>query len=46
MSGFRRGRLASFYFKSVEAFFDEEHNVTGSAPNDIELHPVIYIKFR
>jgi hypothetical protein len=26
-------------------FFDEEHNVTGAAPNDIELHPVIYIKF-
>lgn len=20
-------------------FFDEEHNVTGAAPNDIELHP-------
>jgi len=27
-------------------FFDEEHNVTGAAPNDIELHPVIYIRFR
>ena len=27
-------------------FFDEEHNVTGAAPNDIELHPVVYIKFR
>ena len=27
-------------------FFDEEHDVTGAAPNDIELHPVIYIKFR
>jgi len=26
-------------------FFDEEHNVTGATPNDIELHPVIYIKF-
>jgi hypothetical protein len=26
-------------------FFDEEHNVTGAAPNDIELHPVIYIRF-
>ena len=26
-------------------FFDEEHNVTGAAPNDIELHPVIWIKF-
>jgi len=24
-------------------FFDEEHNVTGAAPNDIELHPVIAI---
>jgi hypothetical protein len=27
-------------------FFDEEHNVTGAAPNDIDLHPAIYIKFR
>src|SRR5260370_23775874 len=27
-------------------FFDEEHNVTGAAPNDIELHPAIYVKFR
>jgi len=27
-------------------FFDEEHNVTGAAPNDIELHPVIHIRFR
>jgi hypothetical protein len=26
-------------------FFDEEHNVTGAAPNDIELHPTIYISF-
>ncbi len=26
-------------------FFDEEHNVTGAAPNDIELHPVIAIHF-
>jgi hypothetical protein len=26
-------------------FFDEEHNVTGAAPNDIELHPVINIRF-
>lgn len=26
-------------------FFDEEHNVTGAAPNDIELHPVIQIRF-
>lgn len=24
-------------------FFDEEHNVTGAAPNDIELHPVTAI---
>ena len=27
-------------------FFDEEHNVTGAAPNQIELHPVIYIHLR
>jgi hypothetical protein len=27
-------------------FFDEEHGVTGAAPNDIELHPVIHIRFR
>ena len=27
-------------------FFDEEHNVTGAAPNKIELHPVIYIRVR
>ncbi len=26
-------------------FFDEEHNVTGAAPNDIELHPVTGIRF-
>lgn len=26
-------------------FFDEEHGVTGAAPNDIELHPVIYVHF-
>jgi hypothetical protein len=24
-------------------FFDEEHNVTGAAPNDVELHPVTAI---
>jgi hypothetical protein len=24
-------------------FFDEEHNVTGAAPNDFELHPVTWI---
>jgi hypothetical protein len=27
-------------------FFDEEHGATGAAPNDIELHPVIHIRFR
>jgi len=27
-------------------FFDAEHGVTGAAPNDIELHPVIHIRFR
>lgn len=27
-------------------FFDEEHGVTGAAPNQIELHPVIYVRFR
>lgn len=27
-------------------FFDEEHGVTGAAPNQIELHPVIYIHLR
>ena len=27
-------------------FFDEEHGVTGAAPNDIELHLVIHIRFR
>ncbi len=26
-------------------FFDFEHGVTGAAPNDIELHPVIYVRF-
>jgi hypothetical protein len=25
---------------------DEEHGVTGAAPNKVELHPVIYISFR
>ena len=29
----------------VLGFFDEEHNVTGAAPNDIELRPVTYIRF-
>lgn len=27
-------------------FFDEEHGVTGAAPNQVELHPVIYMHFR
>jgi len=27
-------------------FFDEDHGVTGAAPNDIELHPVTHIRFR
>ncbi len=27
-------------------FFDEVHNVTGQAPNGIELHPVTHIRFR
>jgi hypothetical protein len=27
-------------------FFDEIHNVTGQAPNGIELHPVTRIRFR
>ncbi len=27
-------------------FFDEIHNVTGQAPNGIELHPVTGIRFR
>jgi hypothetical protein len=26
-------------------FFDDETGTTGAAPNNIELHPVIYIKF-
>jgi hypothetical protein len=26
-------------------FFDEEHGVTGAAPNDIEVHPVIWVSF-
>jgi hypothetical protein len=26
-------------------FFDNEHGVTGAAPNDIELHPVTHIYF-
>jgi|SRR6266404_1341897 len=31
---------------TLVGFFDEEHNVTGAAPNKIELHPVIYIRVR
>jgi hypothetical protein len=38
-----------YVYRSVNiqglGFFDEEHNVTGAAPNDIELHPVTYIRF-
>jgi hypothetical protein len=26
-------------------FFDSEHGVTGAAPNQIELHPVIFVRF-
>lgn len=36
-----------YIYRSVNiqglGFFDEEHNVTGAAPNDFELHPVTYI---
>ena len=36
-----------YIYRSVNVqglgFFDEEHNVTGAAPNDFELHPVTYI---
>jgi hypothetical protein len=39
-----------YVYRSIDirglGFFDEEHDVTGAAPNDIELHPVIYIRFR
>jgi len=39
-----------YLYRSIDirglGFFDEEHNVTGAAPNDIELHPVIYVRFR
>jgi hypothetical protein len=38
-----------YVYRSVNiqglGFFDEEHNVTGAAPNDIELRPVTYIRF-
>jgi hypothetical protein len=36
-----------YIYRSVNiqglGFFDEEHSVTGAAPNDFELHPVTYI---
>jgi len=39
-----------YLYKKIDinglGFFDEEHGVTGAAPNNIELHPVIYIRFR
>ena len=39
-----------YLYRSIDirglGFFDEVHNVTGAAPVDFELHPVIYIKFR
>ena len=39
-----------YLYKKIDikglGFFDEEHGVTGAAPNKIELHPVIYIRFR
>jgi len=39
-----------YLYKKIDikglGFFDEEHGVTGAAPNQIELHPVIYIRFR
>ena len=38
-----------YIYRSVNiqglGFFDEEHDVTGAAPNDFELHPVTYIHF-
>jgi len=38
-----------YVYRSVNiqglGFFDVEHNVTGAAPNNIELHPVTYIRF-
>ena len=27
-------------------FFDRDHGQTGAAPNNIELHPVLSIRFR
>src|SRR5438105_2355225 len=39
-----------YLYKKIDikglGFFDEEHGVTGAAPNKIELHPVIYIRIR
>jgi hypothetical protein len=39
-----------YLYKKIDikglGFFDEERNVTGAAPNKIELHPVIYIRVR
>jgi len=39
-----------YLYKKIDikglGFFDDEHGVTGAAPNDIELHPVIYIRVR
>jgi hypothetical protein len=39
-----------YLYKKIDikglGFFDEEHDVTGAAPNKIELHPVIYIRVR
>jgi hypothetical protein len=39
-----------YLYKKIDikglGFFDEEHGVTGAAPNKIELHPVTYIRFR
>jgi hypothetical protein len=37
-----------YLYKKIDikglGFFDQEHGVTGAAPNQIELHPVIYIR--
>lgn len=32
------------YTIDAVAFMDFDHNQTGHAPNDLELHPIIYIK--
>jgi len=38
-----------YLYRSIDirglGFFDEENNVTGTAPDDIELRPVTYIRF-